>query len=153
MRQNSFGNKKGAGDLRTAIALGTSVLLGNYCFVAFVYVTSQLAENAYAAKFWFKSLVRYPVSSTLGIALVFLPSLILLAAISPPLLSRLKSQFVRIGAFAAGTLITYLAVTVIVQLSLYPHHSWHVRHLVLLTILHCVGAGVAMAVAKRNHES
>jgi len=32
------------GDARTAIMLGTCVLLGYYCFVAFVYVTSQLGS-------------------------------------------------------------------------------------------------------------
>jgi hypothetical protein len=139
-----------SGDARTAIALGSCVLLGNYCFVSLVYVASQVEQNAYAMKFWFKSLVRFPLSSTLGFAVVYLPVLAVVATLAPRLISTLKSQNIRITFFTAYVLVTFLVVGTTLQLSLYQRLSWNVQNVALLLITHCVGAGLAMAMAPRD---
>lgn len=129
---------------RIAIAIGICVLLGNYCFVTFVYLSSQLGHHAYAPKFFFKSLIRFPLASTLSFGSGVVPALFIATLGASSLLAKFKSRGTRIMMFAIFSIATYLVLITTLRLVTYRDLQFDIRALVPLFILWGIGTVVAL---------
>ena len=141
-----------------AVLCVASILLGTYGIVAAIYVLSQLAETGAAdvPRFWFKSLIRFPLGSVIYMLPTVLPAAFAFAVLWTYIRGKVLRGWRSVLVF--GSLLAVAVWSVRLMAEVLLHRPTFLRgssvfDLVFLSICCAFGAAIARVWSHRTTKN
>lgn len=133
-----------------ATTVGVCVLVCDYALIASVYLSSQMAEHSYALKYWFKSLVRFPLMATVSFATLLIPSLVLSWLIVRWTFGTHATSTKHIASFSIASLCSYLLLVFVVQVGILRSTSMSLGYVLMILVFFALGMIVSVIMSRRR---